>query len=250
MKVIILLEGSNPLKNLPSYKYFEMSLKKDGIQIHNNIRLIRIDDAISFERGIEIETLPYDYLLFISKPVPKIPKIDNKEININDIDFKHNKLSFRTDISLIGDSSFMFTAAEAEYHAQMTVDNWINNKEINLKELSSIPFCLHGSISLGMASNEYYVPHNLTRWIEIDFKEIGWSSIGNYPGKLWYVKCEKSNMILSLHICHSHSNELISIGKILMNYPLDHDVWLSSFIHPSASEIFKKIAEKERIKSK
>jgi len=76
----------------------------------------------------------------------------------------------------------------------------------------------------------------------MDFKALGWSKVSKLDGKIWYLMSEKENKVDAIHICHPMAAELIVIAKNLIHLPLSDEAWNSSFIHPSASEIFKLIS--------
>ncbi len=244
LRVTLLMSGQNPLKDLPSYKYYIRTLKKKGINIFDNIRLIRVDDeGVSFERGAVIDTLPYDSFLVTSKPVPNIPTIDSKNLNIHDVDLTHGCLSSRPDISLIGDSSGYFTASEAEYQSRMLINTWMFGTPIDLGSLIKMPIFLHGESTLaitGHIKSLYELPKS---WKEIDFKVLGWSKVSRLDGKIWYLLNKNGVKIDAIQICHPMACELVPIASYLIDLPLTDPAWRYPFIHPSSTEIFKAIAD-------
>jgi pyruvate/2-oxoglutarate dehydrogenase complex dihydrolipoamide dehydrogenase (E3) component len=242
LKVTLILSGSNPFSVLPSWKYLIRLVVNKGVNLIDRARLIRVDElGISYEIGAEIKTIEYDHLLITSKPEPNIFKVDNTFPSVIDIDLRTSTLPSRSDIHLIGDVAGFYTAAEAEEHARLVVKYINTNDLISIESLMNIPLSFHGKTSLAMIGKPWTLTVPGKEWVEVDFRRLGWTKIHADEGKLWYITDKARTKVDAIHICHHLANELISIASILISRPLSDPIWKTSFLHPSASEIFKLI---------
>jgi dihydrolipoamide dehydrogenase len=245
MQVVVLLAGANPLEKLPAFRYFLRGAVRRGVVVHENARLIRVDqDGVSFERGAEIQTLAYDRLLIASRPVPRMPSIDGVVPQILDLDFKRAVLPRRPDILFVGDAAGYFTAAEAESQARALGRHWGGGPALKLASLAGMATTLHGLEPLAMLGAPWTFTER--RWTEIDFRSLGWSRLHRQEGRLWYLFDEASARVEAIHICHARAPDLIALAALLLGKPVTDDDWITSHVHPSAGEIFKVLAVQAR----
>jgi dihydrolipoamide dehydrogenase len=245
MQVVVLLAGTNPLEKLPAFRYFLRGAVRRGAVVHENARLIRVDqDGISFERGADIKTLAYDRLLIASRPVPRMPSIDGVVPQVLELDFKRAVLPRRPDILFVGDAAGYFTAAEAESQARALARHWTGGPALKLASLAGMPITLHGLEPLAMVGAPWTYTEG--RWTEIDFRSLGWSRLNRQEGRLWYLLDDTSGRVEAIHICHPRAPDLIALAALLLGKPVTDDDWISSHVHPSAGEIFKVLAIRAR----
>jgi pyruvate/2-oxoglutarate dehydrogenase complex dihydrolipoamide dehydrogenase (E3) component len=243
LNVYVILSGANPFSKLPSWRYFARESVRKGINlIDNDTRLIRVDqNGVSYECGSKIATISYDFILIASKPEPNFIKVDGAIPSMLDIELSTSRLVNRSDISYVGDAAGFYSAAEAEEHARLIIENIARTSPMELNQLSLIPLSFHGSPSLAFAGPPWTWSVAASDWIEVDFRNLGWSKIHAEEGRLWYLLSSDGCNVDGIHICHPRSAELISTAIALMSRPLSHPIWRLSSIHPSASEIFKLI---------
>lgn len=242
MQPTVLLAGVNPFAGLPSYRYFVRGIGKRGVTIHERTRLLRADEnELAIEDGGKPVTVPYDYLLVLSKPTPRFPRIDGTQPTIYDVDLNRGSLPARPEIVFLGDGAGLFTAASAENQARLLMRYWKYGEPLDLMALDATPLCIHGAQSLSLAGPAWtYVSR---QWKEIDFRSLGWSKIHKLEGKLWYLLNEKTGRIEGLNICHKHANELACLGAALMEYPVGDLKWMTTAMHPTSAEVFKLVSE-------
>ena len=244
--VTVLLSGMNPFVDFPSYKYYFRTTEKNGLKILPQIRLIRVDDdGISYELGSEIVTIFYDYFLIASRPVPNIPLIDSKEVNVIDIDFNCGTLSWRPDIFFAGDCSGFFTATEAELQGKLIAEFLITGKPVDLSKMLEVPIILNGIYPLAMIGDPWVFKEKTCNWVEVDFRSIGWTRLSGQDGKVWYLFNRVDKKFEAIHICHPQAKELIGVAISFCNKPLNELYWVYSIPHPSVGEIFKVLLDKE-----
>jgi pyruvate/2-oxoglutarate dehydrogenase complex dihydrolipoamide dehydrogenase (E3) component len=242
MHPAVLLAGVNPFAGLPSYRYFVRGIGKRGVTIHERTRLLRADEnELAIEDGGKPVTVPYDYLLVLSKPTPRFPRIDGTQPSIYDVDLNRGSLPSRPEIVFLGDGAGLFTAASAENQARLLMRYWKYGEPLDLMALDATPLCIHGAQSLSLAGPAW--TYASRQWKEIDFRSLGWSKIHKLEGKLWYLLNEKTGRIEGLNICHKHANELACLGAALMEYPVWDLKWMTTAMHPTSAEIFKVVAE-------
>lgn len=243
LNVSVILSGANPFSKLPSWRYFARESVRKGINlIDNDARLIRVDqDGVSYECGSKITTISYDFIFIASKPELNFIKVDGAFPSMLDIELSTSRLVNRSDISYVGDAAGFYSAAEAEEHARVVIENIARTSPIELNQLSLIPLSFHGSPPLAFAGAPWTWSVASSDWIEVDFRNLGWSKIHAEEGRLWYLLSSDGCNVDGIHICHPRSAELISTAIALMSRPLSDPIWRLSSLHPSATEIFKLI---------
>ena len=245
LNVTVLLEGRDPLQSLPSFEYYLKKIKQGGVSIHSDIRLRRVDqEGVSFESGAKVDTLFYDYLLVIDKPIPNLLPIDGCLPDISHIDYQTSSFNLRPDIAYVGDSAGLFLASEAECHSEMLIRYLTTGHKIDLEGLGKLPIYFHGNEKLAIVGDPWTYFENRSKWYEVDFNVLGWSAIEKREGKLWFLFNKKEMVIEGIHICHSQSTELVALASTLMKLKITDPVWTQSYVHPSAAEIFKQVAKK------
>ena len=238
----VLVAGNNPISKMPSFRYFVRGIGKQGVTIYEKVRLNYANaNEILFDSNGKAVTLSYDYLMVFSRPIPNFFEIDGKLPNLFDIDLVSGSLPTRPDIVFLGDGGGLMTASEADIHAKLIMRSWKLGERIDFRILDLMPISLHATQSLAMVGSEW--TYTATRWMELDFRALGWSKVHNLEGKIWFILDLDSGKVESLHICHKHASELICLGTALMNYPVWDNKWMCTSIHPSSSEIFKVLAE-------
>jgi dihydrolipoamide dehydrogenase len=241
LKVTLIMSGANPFASLPSWKYLNRSAMRRGIEvIDQDARLIRVDEqGISFELGSKISTVSYDHILIASKPEPFLVEIDGHVPSALDVDLTTGAFSGRSDIYLVGDAAGFLTAAEAEEHSRLVARGIGLGRPVDIEALEDIPTSFHGPSPLAMVGKPWSWNVTAKRWIEIDFRQIGWTKVYGHDGKLWYLPGEKEGHVDAIHICHPLANELIAIARLLLARPISDSAWRTATVHPSAAEIFK-----------
>jgi pyruvate/2-oxoglutarate dehydrogenase complex dihydrolipoamide dehydrogenase (E3) component len=241
LQPVVILAGSNPVEKLPSYRYYLRAAMRRGVVVHENARLIRVDESgVSFEKGAEIQTVAYDRLILSSRPVPRMPSIDGTVPHLLELDLKRGALPRRPDIVFLGDAAGFFTAAEAENQARALAQSWMGGPTVSLSSLAEMPTTLHAVEPLAMVGPPW--TYTERRWIELDFRSIGWSRVHREEGRLWYLFDETAGRVEAIHICHPRASELIALASVLMRQPVSDASWMISHVHPSAGEIFKVLA--------
>lgn len=240
LQPVVLLSGASVFARLPSYRYFVREMSKRGVAIYEAVRLVRAEDRAVFLQKARSTELDYDAFLPAGRPVPRLPRIDGAVPSLYDLDLTRASHPARPDIVFLGDAGGFFTAAQAEMQAALLVRSWRSGDRLELRALESAPLCLHGLQPLAMCGGDW--PYAPERWIEVDFRSLGWSALKGLEGKLWYVLETATGRVEALHICHPHAGELISIGAALMEHPVSDVRWLTKFVHPSGAEIFKHLA--------
>ena len=241
LNVTLIMAGVSPFASLPSWKYLTRSAVRRGIEVlDQDVRLIRVDEqGISFERGSKISTIPYDHLLVASKPEPSLVEIDGHVPSALDVNLTTGAVPGRSNIYLVGDAAGFLTAAEAEEHSRL-VTRWIAlGSPVDIEALGDIPMSFHGPSPLAMVGKPWTWNVPAKRWIEIDFRQIGWTKVHGHEGKLWYLPGKMDGHVDAIHICHPLANELIAIARHLLVRPISDSAWRMATVHPSAAEIFK-----------
>lgn len=238
----VLLAGVNPFAGLPSYRYFIRGMKAREVAVHESSRLLRIDpEVVTCEAAGKRMQIPYDHFLVLSKPVPRFPLIDGRRPDLQQVDLTCGSLATRPDISFLGDGSGFFTAADAENQARLLARFWRTGERLDLTACEKVPMCFHGSQSLALVGPPWVLAAR--GWNELDFRVLGWSKVHGLEGKLWFLCDEQGQRVEAIHICHPHAPELISIAALLLEKPVSDPAWMTLAVHPSAAEIFKRVAE-------
>lgn len=239
---LLTISGQSPLMNCPSYQYFIKNIQNQGIEAYIDSRILRVSEdelVIDFNGGHK--TIPYDYFMDLSKPQPNIPSIDNIQYSIFDMDHTRSSLSKRPDIHFLGDAAGYFSASEAENQAFLLGQYLAHGKILDMNRIIETPMIIDAEEPLAITGS--LTSFFAKDWREIDFRCLGVSAIYNFDGKVWYRFNAATAKIESIHICHRNAGELISLAKLLIEYPVWHENWLTSIHHPTFAEIFKVIAK-------
>jgi hypothetical protein len=186
-------------------------------------------------------SLEHDHFLFMDRPEPRFLTVDGIIPDFYDLDLRRARLPVRPDVIFLGDGGGLFTAADADLQARILIEGWKKGMPPDLRKIDVMPFYIHALQSLAMLGAEY--SYAADDWAEIDFRSLGWSKAHNLKGKLWYLLDKETCQIVGIHICHALATELISLGAVLMEFPVWDIKWQNTSTHPSASEIFKILAD-------
>ena len=238
----VLLTSGTPFDKLPSYRFFLRELGKRGVRILESCRILSINERqVQLQSSGKINSLENDYFLVMDRPQPRFLCTDGVVPQVYDLDLRKACLPERPDVIFLGDGGGLFTAAEADLQVRILMGAWKNGTPADLRVIDAMPFYIHAHQSLAMVGAEW--TYSSIGWAEVDFRSLGWSKANTLEGKLWYLLDTETGRIEGLHICHKYAPELISLGAVLLNFPVWDVKWQNSAIHPSASEIFKILAD-------
>jgi len=238
----ILLTTGHPFEKLPSFRYFLRELGRRGVKILENCRILSArEKQVQVESAGKTISLENDHFLVMDRPEPRFLSVDGFVPEVYDLDLRRACLPQRPDIIFLGDGSGLFTAAEADQQARILMAAWKIGTPADLRVIDTMPFYIHGHQSLAMVGAQWTLTSKA--WAELDFRSLGWSKAHGLEGKLWYLLDTATGKIIGLHICHTLSPELISLGAILLDFPVWDMKWQNTTVHPSASEIFKFLAD-------
>ncbi|MGV2828589.1 FAD-dependent oxidoreductase [Myxosarcina sp. GI1(2024)] len=239
---------TNPLlAHLPSWQYFQRELSKRGIKIIDSAKINEVrggsvvPNSLTIEVGNRLETIAFDHLLYDGATEINLPPIDGKTITILELDLQQANIIGRSDISVLGDASGLFSATEAELQAKKLARAWSSSETLNMSDFECLPLRVHGRKSLALVGSPWTLLS--PGWRAVDFKVLGWSAVHNETGKLWYLYNGDRAKVEAIHICHRDASELISLAAILIDLPITDSRWLTCAVHPSAAEIFKLVIE-------
>lgn len=245
-QVTVLIGGSESMVGLPSFEEFKAEAQISGVKIYSNSRVLRIDPEGLIAEIIDgKKIISFDYLINLDPSHPNIPNYDSKEVTLKDFDKKIFSLKQNPNLYLLGEASGCVTASEAELQAELLAISFLKRERPDYGIMINLPVNIHGIKSLAMTGNILNALSNKGNWRELNFNLIGASLVGQTSGKIWYHKSDSSGYINAIHIMHKNAENLISIAQVLIKFPVQDDIWKTSFTHPADSEIFKKISELE-----
>lgn len=236
-KVSIISKSEILFSQLPSVKEYIENVKANGINIYTNAKKLSFNEkCVSGKSNNKNILINYDKIMFIEHSEANIPMINNREYSIFDIDLDTSSLVENKNIFLVGEAAGFLTAKESEIHGKLVARSVLYGHKIDISSMENIPLRLHGKVPLSMVGK--FNPYSGI-WKEIDFVNIGWSTIHNVKGKLWYKLSANRKKIEAIHILHRDSGYLISFAGQLLGNIKRLEKKRFSFVHPSPLEIFE-----------
>ncbi len=242
LEVTVIFTEKPDLLNLPSVKYFIKAIEKNGIKIYfNSLILSQKSKQIIFKSKSIEHSIVTDHILWLGNQNPTTIEIEGQKILSHEVDLQTASHIQYPNIFFLGETAGMLSATECELYSELLCQYLITQNKINLNYISSLPVRIHAKYSLAFCGEPWTLLSS--HWNEIDFRSISASAVTQKEGKLWYLFNSNLNMVEAIHICHANASELISIAKLLMQFPVNHINWKTHSVHPSYSEIFNELSK-------